>query len=115
MAGQKSFILMQIGKDTMLVDDTIQEIDPGRGTTPLIVDSRTLVPIRAIIEAMCGTVGWDGGEERITLDAFGHGIEMWLNRKNITADGAAKAMDVAPQSINDRTMLPIRFVAENIG
>ena len=24
-------------------------------------------------------------------------------------------MDVAPQSINDRTMLPVRFVAENIG
>jgi hypothetical protein len=106
---------MKIGKDTMIVGDDVKEIDPGRNTAPLIIDGRTLVPIRAIIETMGGSVGWDGGESKVTLDAYSHNIVMWINNKNIKVDGAAAVMDVAPQTINDRTMLPIRFAAENVG
>jgi len=42
-------------------------------------------------------------------------VVMWLNNREIIVDGEAKNMDVAPQTINDRTMVPVRFVAENIG
>jgi len=113
--GEKSFILMTINDPNMSVDGILREIDPGRGTVPLIKDSRTLVPIRSIIETMGGTVGWDGGEGKVTLEAYGHSVTMWLNNREIIVDGEAKSMDVAPQTINDRTMLPVRFVAENIG
>jgi len=113
--GEKSFILMTINDPLMSVDGILREIDPGRGTVPLIKDSRTLVPIRSIIETMGGTVGWDGGEGKVTLEAYGHSVVMWLNNREIIVDGEAKSMDVAPQTINDRTMLPVRFVAENIG
>jgi len=113
--GEKSFILMTINDPLMSVDGVLREIDPGRGTVPLIKDSRTLVPIRSIIEAMGGTVEWDGGEGKVSLDAYGHSVVMWLNNREIIVDGETKSMDVAPQSINDRTMLPVRFVAENIG
>lgn len=113
--GKKSFILMTIDDPEMSVDGIIQEIDPGRGTVPLIKDSRTLVPIRSIIETMGGSVGWDDAERKITLNAYDHDITMWLNKKEIIVDKKTKNMDVAPQSINDRTMLPVRFVTENIG
>ena len=93
----------------------LSEIDPGRGTVPLILDGRTLVPIRSVIEAMGGDVGWEAGEGRITLVAQGHEVVMWLGERSIVADGEAGSMDVAAQSINDRTMVPVRFAAENVG
>ena len=40
---------------------------------------------------------------------------MWLDKSNMIADGVNKTMDVAPVSINDRTMVPVRFAAENLG
>jgi len=45
-------IILQIGNPMMTVNGKEQEIDPGRGTVPMIVNDRTLVPVRAIIEAM---------------------------------------------------------------
>jgi len=110
-------ISMKINNAYMSTDGgaTRQEIDPGRGTVPLIIDGRTVVPIRAIVESMGGTVGWDDATQQITISVNGHNISMWLNQKNLTVDGKSQTMDVAPVSINSRTMVPIRFVAENAG
>ena len=112
---QKNLILMKLDDPNMSLNGVDQEIDPGRGTAPIVVNGRTMVPIRAIIEAMEGTVGWDDGEQKITLDAAGHSVEMWLNRTDLIVDGTAKEMDIAPSTINDRTMVPVRFAAENVG
>ena len=113
---QRQFILMKIAKDTMQVNENTVEIDPGRGTTPLVVDSRTLVPIRAIIETMGGTVGWDASApDDIALSAYGHNIKMVVDSDSIVVDGETKGIDVPPQVINSRTMVPVRFVAENVG
>lgn len=112
---ERQFILMEIGEETMLADGESVEIDPGRGTAPVIQSGRTLVPIRAIVEAMGGDVDWDEDERMISIEANKHTIYMWLGDKKIMVDGLWKTMDIAPSTINDRTMLPIRFVAENIG
>lgn len=112
---KRNFILMQIGKDTMQVNEKALEIDPGRSTTPAILNGRALVPIRAIIEAMGGTVGWENATQKITLEANGHKVEMQLGEMEINADGNKLEIDVAPTTLNGRTMLPVRFVAENIG
>ena len=115
MEGVKNFILMKIGKETMLVNGKTVDIDPGRGTTPVIINSRTLVPIRAIVENMGGKVRWDATNKKVTLNVFNNSITMWLEKTEILVNGVSTEIDVAPQTINDRTMLPIRFVAENVG
>jgi len=45
----------------MTVNNVSQEIDPGRSTKPVIIPewSRTVVPIRAIVEALGGTISWE--------------------------------------------------------
>jgi hypothetical protein len=113
---QKKVIVMKIDDPMMtMANGTRQEIDPGRGTVPLIQNNRTLVPIRAIVEGMGGTVGWNASNREISLRYGNQNVMMWLGNTNITANGASKTMDVAPASINDRTMVPIRFAAENLG
>jgi hypothetical protein len=54
----------------MAVYGVSQEIDPGRSTKPIIIPewARTVVPIRAIVEAMGGTIGWDGTERKVTIN-----------------------------------------------
>jgi len=113
--GRRGFIILTIGKDTMLVGENIVEIDPGRGTAPIIEGGRTLLPIRAVVEAMSGTVDWEANENRISMVALGNSLDMWIGRTDMRVNGSSASMDIAPMIINGRTMLPVRFVAENIG
>ena len=111
----KYVITLKINDRYMDVNGVKQEIDPGRDTVPMIVNNRTILPIRAIVEAIGGTAGWDGATREITLAANGHTVKMWLDKTNIVVDGKDLTMDVALVSINDRTMVPVRFAAENLG
>lgn len=110
----KNFILLQLDNPEMSKNGLSEEIDPGRGTTPIIISGRTMVPIRAVVEAMDGTVGWDGNTQKITLVARGNTVEMWLGKTEISINGVQQKMDIAPVSKNGRTFVPVRFAAENL-
>ncbi len=106
-------LTMQIGNPMMTVNGTESEIDPGRGTVPVLQDGRTLVPIRAIIEAMGGSVNWDEETQTALLELGGDIITLTLGSQTAFFNEEAHTLDVAPVSIHDRTMLPIRFIAES--
>ena len=116
----KNFLLMKVGEPNMLFNEELREIDPGRGTVPQIVNARTLIPIRAIIDCMGGNVGWNDDLRQVSLtygelSAMDFDVTMTIGDCDFVANGENKTMDVAPQIINSRTMLPIRFVSENVG
>jgi hypothetical protein len=69
-ADNNKVITLQIDNPQMTVNDEVSEIDPGNGTTPVIVSDRTLVPIRAIIEAMGGSVDWDNDVSTVNKIQF---------------------------------------------
>lgn len=108
-------IVFQIGNPYMTVNGVKKEIDPGRGTKPQLYNNRTILPIKTLIEAIGGTVGWDGAEQKVTVQLGSKKIELWINKKIIKVNGEEKEIDVAPQIINSRTMVPIRFISENLG
>ena len=108
-------IRMFLDDPQMLVDGNPKEVDPGRGTTPSSINGRTMVPIRAVVEAMLGSIGWDEETKEISIIANGHTVLMWLDKTDLVVDGQEKTMDVAPISVNGRTLVPVRFAAENIG
>lgn len=113
---QKKIIVMQIDDPLMtMANGNRQEIDPGRGTMPIIRNDRTLVPIRAIVEGIGGRVDWEESTREVTLTYRQNTVRMWLDVTTINVNGTAKTIDVAPTSINERTMVPIRFAAENLG
>jgi len=118
VAGGSSYsgttIVLKINDPNMIVNGVSQEIDPGRGTAPIIVNGRTVVPIRAIIEAMGGTIGWNDYERKITIQTSSKSIELWVDKKNARVNGISTTTDVPPQIINGRTMVPVRFVTENL-
>lgn len=59
-------VVLQIGSPTMQVNGVDMPIDE-RGTAPTVIHDRTLLPVRAVIEQMGGTVAWDGAAQAVTL------------------------------------------------
>jgi len=107
-------IALAIGDPYMSVNGRRFEIDPGRGTEPLIKAGRTILPIRAIVEALGGTIGWEENERKITIAGGGTVIEMWIGSTEMKVNEAKITNDVPPEIINARTYVPLRFVAENL-
>ena len=108
--------MMTIDNPYMIVNEEIMvEIDPGRGTAPRIINGRTMVPIRAIVEKMGGVVDWEGEARRVTLERLDYSVIMHIDSREIIANGVAEEIDIAPFLSNERTFLPIRFVAETLG
>lgn len=112
-ADEETVLTLQIGNPQMTANGTAQEIDPGRGTTPLLISDRTLVPIRAIMEAVGGTVTWDEANQMVTLTYQNDIIRLVINSTEAYLNDTLTMLDVAPVTINDRTMMPIRFIAES--
>lgn len=108
-------ITLQIGNPMMTVDGTEREIDPGRGTAPVIETDRTLLPVRAVVEAMGGAVAWDEETQTVVLTKDDIRLRLTISSKTAYVNEEARALDIAPVIINDRTMLPIRFIAEEFG
>jgi len=109
-------ISMTLGKALMLVNGVWMEIDPGKATVPVLKNERTMLPIRALIEAMGGKVDYAPAEKLITIKWNGKTVCLWIGKTSYTVDGVQKTMDVAPYiSDTNRTMIPMRFVIESLG
>lgn len=82
---------------------------------PVILDGVTLVPIRPIAEALGLEVTWDDPTDTVTLKKNNFFIEMVIGSKTAKTSAGTKTLDVAPTIINKRTMVPLRFIAEELG
>lgn len=94
------------------INNAMSSID-SQGTVPVIRSNRTLLPVRAVIEAMNGTVSWNASSRTVTMQKGSKTLYMQIgNSYAWDSSGKTYALDSAPQIINSRTMLPIRFVVE---
>ena len=105
-------LTMQIANPVMTVNGQEKNIDDD-GTAPTIVSDRTLVPVRAIIESMGGSVNWDSYTSTAMLEYNNDIITLTIGSETAYFNDNANTLDTAPQIINDRIMLPIRFIAES--
>lgn len=106
-------ISLQIGTPYMFVNGKSVQIDDN-GTVPIIKNSRTLLPIRAIIEQLGGTIYWNGNEQKIEIVLGETSILINIGKNAAIVNGENKSLDVAPEIYNGRTMVPVRFVTENL-
>jgi len=105
-------ITLIIGSANMTVNGETRQIDE-EGSAPFIQGGRTLVPLRAVFEALSLNVGWDSGA--ITGTRGNTEIRLTVGSTIAYRNGRRLLLDVAPMVVNDRTMVPIRFIAESIG
>ncbi len=108
-------IILQIGNSCMDVDGETKPIDAEYNVAPIIKDERTLVPVRAIVEEIGGSVEWDAENCAATLSYGEAEIKLVIGENIAYLNGVPRVLDVAPIIENGRTMFPIRFIAENFG
>ncbi|MHC1679206.1 MAG: stalk domain-containing protein [Candidatus Cryosericum sp.] len=118
-ASSSTTVKLWIGNASMSVNGVQQPID-AQGTKPVIVAGRTLVPIRAVIEAFGGSVAWEPSARKVTVTLGKDSLGLWIGKSQASLNGIALAIDsansaVVPVITNGRTMLPLRFVAESLG
>lgn len=85
------------------------------GQEPVIVDDRTLVPLRAIFEAMGAEVEWDDATKTVSAVRDETEISLTIGSDQLIVNGEAVTIDVPAQIINERTMVPVRAIAESFG
>lgn len=104
-------IILTIGSDQMYQGDEVVTLDvPAQ-----VVNDRTLVPLRAIFEALGATVEWDENIKTVTSVKDDITIKLTIGSDKLYKNGEETVLDVPAQVINDRTLVPVRAVSEGFG
>ncbi len=82
---------------------------------PIIENNRTLVPLRAIFEALGATVDWDAANQKIRSTRAATVVELQIGSLHPTVNGQDWPLDVPAKIVKGRTLAPLRFVAEAFG
>lgn len=81
---------------------------------PFIEDGRTMVPLRAVFEVMNCNVKWDGNKNSAVVEYEETKIIIPANSNTAFINGTESILDVPAKLVNDRIMVPLRFVSEAI-
>lgn len=82
---------------------------------PQLLNNRTMVPIRAVSEALGADVAWDAATRTITLTKGARVIRLEIDSRTATIDGNPVTLDAPPTIVGGRTLVPLRFVSEGFG
>ncbi|MDP4118008.1 MAG: copper amine oxidase N-terminal domain-containing protein, partial [Bacillota bacterium] len=82
---------------------------------PYIKNDRTMVPVRAIAEAMGATVNYDDATKTATIIKGGSKIEIKMYSSAAYVNGVAYTLDAPAETVNDRIFVPVRFISEGFG
>ncbi|WP_165845055.1 trypsin-like peptidase domain-containing protein [Candidatus Cryosericum terrychapinii] len=109
-------ITLNVGSQRMEMDGAVQLLDAA----PVILEDRTVLPVRPIVEAIGGTIEWDATSRKVSIVCHTRTLELWIAKSEAIVDGVTRQIDLAnprvvPVIISGRTMLPIRFVATSLG
>lgn len=104
-------VTLTVGSTTVTVDGQSMTLD----TAPVIVGGRTLVPLRAIIEGLGGMITWVAETRSVEVVLGDRVLLLQIGNRIAVVNGEPVVMDVPAAIIGGRTVLPVRFVAENLG
>lgn len=109
--GTREIITADMQRIEILLDGYKLTLD----VPPEVKNQRTMVPIRAVAEALGADVEWVQDTQQIVMTRAGVTVTMTLNSTTATIDDRTVEMDVAPYATNGRTLIPARYVAEFFG
>lgn len=82
---------------------------------PVIKEGRVLVPVRALTTAFGASVNYDAETKTVTVVKGETTLVLRLGDLTVTVNGEPYELDVPPVSVNGRTVVPLRFIAEAMG
>lgn len=83
--------------------------------SPLIVDGRTLIPLRAVFGALGAEVDWDEATRTVTLTRGDTAVRLTVGSTEALVGGRVETLDVPATILNGRVLAPLRFAAQALG
>lgn len=82
---------------------------------PIQLGERVLVPTREVFEPMGATVEWKASENKVYVHDQTSLLVLEVNKAEAFVNGEIKSLDMPPKIINEKLMIPIRFISEQLG
>ncbi|TJX12867.1 hypothetical protein E9840_11700 [Tissierella creatinini] len=113
---EKTTLVFIVDNSTYTVNGNLMTMD----VSPQIVEGRTMLPIKYAASPLGAEVLWDGAERKVTVSLGETKMDLWIGQNLALINGKSVPIDpenpnVKPLIIKDRTMLPLRFITENLG
>ncbi len=102
-AEQLRKIRLQIDSSVVAVNGEEKNLD----VPPMIINSRTMVPVRFVSEALGADVQWIAEERKVLITTQKRQIELMIGK-------IPEGSDVAPVIKDSRTLMPVRYISEKI-
>jgi hypothetical protein len=99
-----NIIRMSVNQLNATINNSTLPVD----TSPIISNNRTLVPLRFIGGSLGANIEWDGASQTVRMELNGIEIELVIG-------SLGEGLDVPAQIINNRTMVPVRYISERLG
>ena len=102
---------MTVGK----TDYTLNGEQKTMDVAPVIINDRTMLPVRYVAEALGAEIAWDGATSTATLTTADTVIVITVGAATATVNGESVTLDSPAVIVSDRSFMPVRFVAETLG
>lgn len=95
----------------IMVNETIL----GFENPPVVEKDRMIVPMRFLFEMLGAEVLWNDETKTATAFANGNSVAFSINSSVAVVNGVPVPMEISARLINDKTMVPLRFLSEKLG
>jgi rhodanese-related sulfurtransferase len=109
-------VKFQINNDTYWLDNISKQMD----TKAMIIEGRTMLPIRFLAQALGARVAWNASTQEVAIYLQFIEIKLQIGKADALINGKKVAIDPANDKVKPvvvppgRTLLPLRFVAESL-
>ena len=114
-----ALLISSFAFQTAFAEDDIKVLVNGKSLTmdqpPVLVNDRTLVPVRAIFEALGAKVDWNNDTNTAKGVLGNTTVEIQIENTVAKVNGKDVTLDVPAKLISDRTLVPVRFISESLG
>ena len=97
------------------VDGVDVDYEKYDSVLPQIKNGTTLVPVRAVTEAFDAAVTWNGEDRTVTVKSGDNEIVLKIDSAKAIVNGEEKELTAAPEIVEGRTIVPVRFIAQALG
>ncbi len=104
-----------LAREEEIIPVYIDKLQVSFDVSPLKQNGRTLVPFRAIAEALNVEVNWDSNTRTVNAVSGGTRVKLIIDEKTAHVDQDLIPLDVAPQIIDGRTLIPLRVFSSAFG
>ncbi len=104
-------VRMQLGSIKAAINEASYILDQP----PLVVNGRSMVPLKFFTEAFGARVTWKATERSVQVENGNIQATLYINNRNAIVNDTPVILEAAPMIFSGRTLVPVKFVSEVLG